>query len=110
VVTAHEDEPHFLACLEVLRGFLEDEQKYVVGSNIAFDVSAEEYELEFRAKAQLVDVGILYYELRQYKQPSLKQLARGGARRLSLARASAGPVARRGSPAALQRRGCGALP
>lgn len=74
VITVHEDAPEFLACLELLRVFLEDPNKFAIGNNIAFDVEWLERELEFRARCQVVDVGIIWYEARQYKQPSLKQL------------------------------------
>ena len=75
VVTANDDEPHFLACLELLRTFLEDPNKFVIGNHVAYDVLFQETDLEYRAKAQLADIGIIWFEARQYKQPSLKQLA-----------------------------------
>lgn len=74
VVSVHEDEPHFVACMELLRTFLENPDKFVIGNHAAFDVEWQERELEFRARAQLADVGIIWYEARQYKYPSLKQL------------------------------------
>ena len=75
VAVVHESEPHFIAALELVRKFLEDPDKHVVGSNIAYDIEWAEREGEYTARIQNVyDVGIIWYEAGQYQQASLKQL------------------------------------
>jgi uracil-DNA glycosylase family 4 len=75
VAAAHAEDPWFLACLELVRTFLETPGKGVIGSYVAFDVECLERELEFTARVQTIhDVGIIWYEAAQYQRPSLKQL------------------------------------
>lgn len=75
VVAVHEDEPHFLACLQMLGEYVSKEEKSVVGSHISFDLEWLERECKIVVRCQIIhDVGIEYYHLKQYKQPSLKEL------------------------------------
>lgn len=75
VVAAHEDDPSFTAGLTTLQGFLEAEEKSVIGANVAFDVEVLETDLQFTAKCTGVhDPAIWWYEAGKYQQASLKQL------------------------------------
>lgn len=71
----HEDEPHFIAVLEKLREFLENPKSRVVGQNVGFDLEWLEREFGFWVRAEVIlDVQVLYYQLRGYQMISLKEL------------------------------------
>lgn len=75
VLFASEDDPHFIGVLEKVRQFLSKPEKSVVGMNIGFDLDWIERELGFFIQCQGVhDVATIFYEARQYKMPSLKEM------------------------------------
>jgi uracil-DNA glycosylase family 4 len=75
VVAFSEEDPQWEAACGLVDGFLADPNKGIIGSNVSFDVEWREREGGFRAEAcGIHDVGIIWYEAEQYKQPSLKQL------------------------------------
>jgi len=75
VVALSEEDAGFLAGLELLKWFLEQPEKGVVGANVAFDVEFMERDMEFEAKCHGIhDAAIWWYEAGQHKQVSLKQL------------------------------------
>lgn len=75
VVAVHENDPHFQATLGLVKQYLQDPAKGVVGNHIAYDVEFLERELDFKARLEGIhDVGLIWYEAKQYQQPSLKQL------------------------------------
>jgi len=75
VIFAHEGQPHFLKTLERIRTYLERPEKGVVGTHIGFDIEWLERELEFQVRCTGIhDVMVIYYQAKQYKMPSLKEL------------------------------------
>jgi uracil-DNA glycosylase family 4 len=71
----HEDEPHWVATLEKVRTYLEKPEKAVVGNNIGFDLDMLEHALDFEVRCTGVhDLGVIWNQAKQYKQPSLKEL------------------------------------
>ncbi len=75
VVFVHEEEPHWIATLELIRKYLENQAKSVAGANIGFDLDWMEHELGFQVHCTGIhDVATIWNQARQYKQPSLKEL------------------------------------
>jgi uracil-DNA glycosylase family 4 len=75
VYFVHKDSPNWQAALNLLRGFLEDPTKQVVGMNIGFDLVWLESQLGFTVRTPWIhDVGVLYYQIKSYQQWSLKEL------------------------------------
>lgn len=74
-IVVHEDEPHWISCLQQVRAYLEQPEKGVVGNHIGFDLDWMEHELEFQVRCTGVhELGAIYYQARQYRMPSLKEL------------------------------------
>ena len=75
VIFAHRDEPHWMSVLAKVQAYLEDPAKAVVGNHIGFDLDWLEHELDFAvACTGIHDIAGLYYQAKQYKMPSLKEL------------------------------------
>jgi len=75
VVFAHEHEAHWIPALVKIQAYLLQPEKNVVGSNIGFDLDMLEYALEFKIQCTGIhELGVIWNEARQYKQPSQKQL------------------------------------
>lgn len=72
---AHSGEPHWPVVLQLVKAYLENPKNSVVGSHIAFDLDWLEHELDFSVQVTGVyEISVLYYQVGQYKQPSLKEL------------------------------------
>lgn len=75
VVVGHEDDPHFVAMLQLLADYLTKPEKSVLGAHIGFDLVWFERELGIRVTCQLIhETGVQWYEAGQYKMTSLKEL------------------------------------
>lgn len=75
VLFASDKDPAWRSVLEGVKGFLSRPEKHVVGMNTGFDLVWLEDELGFRVACQgKHDVAVIYYEAKQYKMPSLKEL------------------------------------
>lgn len=72
----HESEPQFIGVMDRLQTFLENPRSRVVGQNIGFDLEWLERHENFWVQAEVViDTAFLYYQLRSYQQPGLKELS-----------------------------------
>lgn len=75
VVWASDQDPHWTTILQGLRGYLEQEEKGVVGNNIGFDLDIAAHEMDFTIRATGIhEISVIWYQAGQYKQPSLKEL------------------------------------
>lgn len=74
VLFVHEDDTHFLGVLHKVGEFLQKPEKHVVGMNTGFDLDWVEEELDIHVACQIHDVATIFYEAKQYKMPSLKEL------------------------------------
>ncbi len=75
VVTVAADEPHYVAFMDKVVQYLKNPAKGVVGSNIGFDWDWAEREWDFAVRCTVVhDLGIMWNQVAQYTQPSLKEL------------------------------------
>lgn len=71
----HEDDPFFTQALQMVRAYLEDPTKQVLGQNIGFDIVWLEAKLDFRSNVKRIyETQSLYYQLRGQKQVGLKRL------------------------------------
>lgn len=69
------NEPHWIAALTKLCAYLEKPEKGVVASNIGFDLDWLEHEANFTVRCTGIhDIGVIWYQAKQYKQPSQKEL------------------------------------
>ncbi len=74
-VFVHADEPHWIAALTKLCAYLQKPEKSVVASNIGFDLDWLEHECDFVVTCTGIhDIGLIWYQAKQYKQPSQKEL------------------------------------
>lgn len=73
-VFVHEDESHWIAALEKIRAYVTQQDKTIVGSHVAFDAEWFESRLECHVVCGIQEVSVVWYQARQYKQPSLKEL------------------------------------
>jgi uracil-DNA glycosylase family 4 len=75
VVFTHHEDKHWDVMVRQIRSYLEESSKSVVGSHVAFDIDWFERELDFSAACTgIYDLGNLWYQARQYRMPSLKEL------------------------------------
>lgn len=75
VITVHEEDPVFTGVLEEVRKWLQVRMHKVIGFNLGFDLEWLETMLGFTTKSRhILDVKALYYQLRGYKELSLKEL------------------------------------
>ncbi len=76
VFFAHEGEVHFPAMLTELGTYLKQPRKQVVGMHVGFDLGWLERELDFKVQCEFIhDVGVLFYQARQYQRMSMKEIA-----------------------------------
>lgn len=74
-VSVHEDDPCYIACAEAVAEALRQPEKQVIGYNVGFDIEWWEREFRFVSLARYIyDVQWLYYQLKGYKEMSLKEL------------------------------------
>lgn len=74
VVAIHEKEPHFEAALDLLVAYVTDPAKAVCGNNVGFDLEWLERVRNIRAVCQVHELSVMWYQIGQYKMPSLKEL------------------------------------
>lgn len=75
IVGATKDDPEFEPILQLLAEYITNPAHSVVGSNIGYDLEVLERLYGVRTACQLLhEIAVAYYQAKQYKMPSLKEL------------------------------------
>lgn len=75
IVAGEESEPTFKTMLDLLAEFVSKPSKSVVGAHVGFDLQWLEATCGVRASCEIIhETGVLWYQAKQYKMPSLKEL------------------------------------